>query len=34
MRYLDRKAIERFPGNGFLALEETNPFGNRVFNVG
>lgn len=23
MRYLDRKAIERFPGNAFLALEET-----------
>ena len=23
MRYLDRTAIERFPGNGFLALEET-----------
>jgi NitT/TauT family transport system substrate-binding protein len=23
MRYLDRKAIERFPGNGFLALEES-----------
>ena len=23
MRYLDRRAIERFPGNGFLALEET-----------
>jgi NitT/TauT family transport system substrate-binding protein len=23
MRYLDRRQIERFPGNGFLALEET-----------
>ncbi|HXJ77095.1 MAG TPA: ABC transporter substrate-binding protein [Candidatus Methylomirabilis sp.] len=23
MRYLDRTSIERFPGNGFLALEET-----------
>ena len=23
MRYLDRSDIERFPGNGFLALEET-----------
>jgi NitT/TauT family transport system substrate-binding protein len=23
MRYLDRRDIERFPGNGFLALEET-----------
>ena len=23
MRYLDRTAIERFPGNGFLALDET-----------
>lgn len=23
MRYLDRKAIEKFPGNGFLALEES-----------
>ena len=23
LRYLDREAIERFPGNGFLALEET-----------
>jgi len=23
MRYLDRRAIERFPGNGFLVLEET-----------
>jgi NitT/TauT family transport system substrate-binding protein len=23
MRYLDRSQIERFPGNGFLALEET-----------
>lgn len=23
MRYLDRSQIERFPGNGFLALEDT-----------
>jgi hypothetical protein len=23
MRYLDRSQIERFPGNGFLALEES-----------